>query len=776
MRQFKTVCLSLSILIGLSCPRPSQADDTVCSTSALRPVGDVVIIDGLRGFSILIPKKATAQERYSANLLADYLERIFKVRLPVVQEPQPVKGKVISVGDTAKALAARISPDPREQAYKLAVASGNLYVLGGKRGPVYGAIALLEEDLGCRWYAANAKPVVPTISIDKLSVVPRSYSPPFEMREPLYSDAFLAPWAGFNRLQPVSYWGSIPSEAGGGLANPAYFIHTYDQLVPADKYFAKHPEYFPLREGHRHRSSPTDGQLCYTNPDVAKVIAETLEAEIAKKPGARIYSVSANDNVYDNCECPSCQKIIKVDGLSGAQLYLANEVANKLAVKHPDIKITTLAYVGSQKPPKTVKPGPNTVIFYAPIRQRGNFPMLPIGDIKEIVEELAGWHRIASNIYLWDYVDCYEGAAVPYPNFDMLEGGWQFLLANGVSGVFLEADFDGHDSLGELKGWLYAKKLWNPQWKQDALIKEFIASYYGPAASEMAEYVSCQRQVWNNYYHHRKPGDSLRFDDKSIEQMTKLLDKAETRCGGQADYCSRVERERLTLLSLSLAKHPRRAATASYAARLKEAEALIAKLKVKRFAGITAETAIEQWREKLKSGTEGNGLPQYSKNSVTVKKAACPVAQYLPDASATLGYAARQIGGGSADWGVQWGYGNFLDLLDQGKTYIVRMRARPEFKSSPQKPGTLFSVGCYTFGVGGGQCFSGKFSFNDDGKYRWTELFKLRIVNPGTSGYFYCVPGNLTRDEAVWYDYLEFVPEDEFQDSKVAAKLPLVKL
>jgi len=28
---------------------------------------------------------------------------------------------------------------------------------------------------------------------------------------------------------------------------------------------------------------------------------------------------------------------------------------------------------------------------------------------KEIAEELAGWHRIASNIYLWDYVDCYDG-------------------------------------------------------------------------------------------------------------------------------------------------------------------------------------------------------------------------------------------------------------------------------------------------------------------------------------------------------------------------------
>ena len=339
--------LALLLFTVATCATAAPAE----AASALRPVGKAIAIGDLGSFAILVPKEPTAQEQYSATMLAEYLGKMLGLQLPVVREPSKVTGKIISVGNTAAAAAAKIDPDPREQAYRLAVAKGNLYILGGTRGPIYGVIALLEEDLGCRWYSSTDKPVVPALAARRLTVVPRSYSPPFEVRELLYESAFNNDWAAFNRLQPVSYFFRIPQEKGGGLANSNYFIHTYDQLVPAKTYFAAHPEYFPLRDGKRFPSTQSDGQLCYTSPGVVDTIVAQLDAEIAKNPGTRIYSVSANDNVYSNCECPSCQKIIQSeDGLPGAQLYLANEVARRLAVKYPEIKITTLAYVNSQVP------------------------------------------------------------------------------------------------------------------------------------------------------------------------------------------------------------------------------------------------------------------------------------------------------------------------------------------------------------------------------------------------------------------------------------------
>ncbi len=754
----------------------------VMGNDALRPVGNAVPLGNVKDFSILIPEKAATQEKFSAAMLADYLEKIFKVKLPVVQEPQPVNGKIFSVGNTVRARAAGITPDPREQAYKLAVADGNLYILGGTRGPIYGVIALLEEDLECRWYAADDVPVVPVRSKDELTVVPRNYAPTFEIREPLYSDAFNASWATFNRIQPMSFYSSMSLESGGELANAKYFVHTYAVLIPSEKYFDKHPEYFPLRGGKRCPSRPQDGQLCYSNPEVARVIAETLEEEIIKKPGTRIYSVSENDNNNDMCECSACRKIIETDGVSGAQLYLANAVAARLAVKYPDIKITTLAYVGSQKPPRNIKPGNNTVILYAPIRQRFNpIAMLaPIGDIKELKAELTAWHQIAPNIYLWDYVDLIEGAPKPFPNFDAQDGGWKFLADSGVNGVFMEGCFLGHGSLGELKSWLYAKKLWNPQWPQDELIKEFVASYYGPAAAEMAEYVSLQRQAWANYYHTRKPGAGLVFSDTEIKRMYNLLSAASKRCGEQSGFTIKIERELLTLLCLSLSANPVPDKAADYSDKLKQAKELIDKLNIKSFGeGTSVKDSLLKWSKKLKRATEGDGLPQFSENSIMIKKPVCRVetAKYLQDATATTGYATRQ-GGGNNEWGVQWQYDDFLDLLKSGITYIVRMRVKPEFKAIPQKPGTLFGFCSWTVGGQPGiHTIAVNFSANDKGEYRWVEVGKLQVVTPNAVGCLYSIPGNnLTSDDAVWYDYLEFVPEDEFKDKALADKLPLIKI
>jgi hypothetical protein len=56
-------------------------------------------------------------------------------------------------------------------------------------------------------------------------------------------------------------------------------------------------------------------------------------------------------------------------------------------------------------------------------------------------------------------------------------------------------------------------------------------------------------------------------------------------------------------------------------------------------------------------------------------------------------------------------------------------------------------------------------------------LFRLEVVTPGMTGYFYSVPGSgLSAQDAIWYDYLELIPEDEFTDKARAASLPLVRI
>jgi len=802
LKPLQIALLMIATLYVTSCTVEESVKDTNTTTrmetNVLRPAGPTVTLAPLEDFSILIPEHPTDQESFSAAMLAEYLKKIFNTPFPVLQEPQVVEGKIISVGNTSAASTANIVADPREQAYKLEVQDGNLYILGGTRGPIYGVIALLEEDLGCRWYALRPDtrlspstqpgPVIPSLSKDAFTVVPRSYAPPFEVRDVFYWDAFSlsADWAVFNRIQSLSNYNKMEPEAGGGLSNPTYWIHTYSELVPAEKYFDTHPEYFPLRGGKRHPSTISNGQLCYTSTGVVEVITKKLEAEIAKHPATRIYSVSSNDNVHDNCECEPCQEIIKLDGIPGAQLHLANEVAANLAVNHPDIRITTLAYVNSQKPPKHIKPGPNTVIFYAPIRQRHNrvSRLIPIGEIEEIADELADWNEIASHIYLWDYVDIIGGTPIPYPNLDAQDLGWEFLIENGVTGVFMQGSFIMSASLGELKSWLFAKKLWNPSWPQDELVEEFITAFYGPAAEEMAEYVALQRRAWSKAYHESETFEGLTFSPDEIEKMYQLLDAAILKSHGQPDYTAIIERELLTLLSLSLSTHPTPETADDYADKLNQAETLISQFEITRFGeGTTAEGQLNQWRNRLNRAAGGNPLPQYSENSVQINEAILRGShgqERLPDENAVLGYAYRQPGD-SLGWSIQWDFGDFIDLLTPGRVYIVRMRARAEFdNAAPPNQGVLFTLGAYTYGgvaPGVQGEFTAHFPPHDDQQYRWIELGKLQINTPNAVGYLFLSPGrDLTGDDAARYDYLEFVPEDEFEKTETTGKLPLIQI
>jgi hypothetical protein len=766
------------------------------TTSVLQPDGVGVTLSSIKTFSILLPEEPTGQESYTAEMLADYLGKMFNHTFPVVQEPQAIEGPFISVGNTSEAASAGINADPREQAYKLEVAAGNLYILGGTRGPIYGAIALLEEDLGCRWYAIRPDtrlsprtqpgPVIPTRSDDDITLVPRSYAPPFELRDVFYWDAFSAStnWAIFNRIQAFGRYNKMTPESGGGLSNANYWVHTYNTLVPAHRYFASNPEFFPLRNGKRHPSTVSNGQLCYTSTGVVDLIVQILDAEIEKNPGTRIYSVSSNDNVHDNCECAPCQEIIQQDGVPGAQLYLANEVAAQLSVTYPEIKITTLAYVNSQEPPKHIRPGPNTAIIYAPIRQRYNHPsmLLPIGDIEAIRKELAEWNKIASHIYLWDYTDIIGKTPVPFPNFDAQDRAWDFLMENGVTGVFMQGTFVAPGSLGELKSWVYAKKLWDPSLPLDGLIDEFITAYYGPAAEEMAAYVALQRQAWSNFYQNRQPGEGLSFSPAEIARMYELLDAATDKFEGQPAKIAVLERERLTLLCHSLSKHPTIETADDYADKLQQAEALVGKFEMVKFGeGTTTAGQLRAWQKMLARVTDGNQLPQYSENSVTVKEALCRAgARFIPEEGATLGKASRQPGG-NAEWGVQWPFEDYLGLLQPGTVYVVRMRVKADFaQGAPQNPGELFRLGAYTYGGVGpgsqGPVLSGQFPEGDTGEYRWIELGKLQVNTQNTAGLLYCIPGRgLGAEDAVWYDYLEFVPEAEFKDTALAARLPLIQ-
>ncbi len=185
-------------------------------------------------------------------------------------------------------------------------------IVGGTpRGVLYGVNSLLTDEWGCRWFT----PLLNRIPGHKrltLRTLERRYQPPFEWREAQYWSGPDNNWTfhnflnqDFAKLRPEQGWHP-------GLSHN-YFVHTALSLVPPDKYMEEHPDYFWTGEGDEPRSNPWAADrkgwigLCLTNPDVARIAAQSLLEARRKQPEGDLYYCIYSMDYGDWCECPRCR-------------------------------------------------------------------------------------------------------------------------------------------------------------------------------------------------------------------------------------------------------------------------------------------------------------------------------------------------------------------------------------------------------------------------------------------------------------------------------------
>ena len=141
-------------------------------------------------------------------------------------------------------------------------------------------------------------------------------------------------------------------------------MHTFDLLLPPEKYFAEHPEYYALIDGKR-TAKHLYSQPCLSNPDVLRIMIEGIRSWLRDNPEARLVSVSQNDSfvIGSYCTCPACRAVNEEEGApSGSLIRFVNAVAEALEPEFPEVTFDTLAYQYSTQPPKLTHPRHNVAI------------------------------------------------------------------------------------------------------------------------------------------------------------------------------------------------------------------------------------------------------------------------------------------------------------------------------------------------------------------------------------------------------------------------------
>lgn len=482
--------------------------------------------DGQSDYSIIICPTASPSEKTAATDFQNYVELISGVKLPILEQPRPTGSNVyIGYNDILYATTKITRPDDSDESFTYRTIGDNLYIYGGSQhGTMYGVYAFLEQQLGVRWYTSDFTKI-PKMERFVLNTMVHSESPAFKYRLDYYYQAVKdKEWMAHNLLNTHT----TLSDGKYGQLTACWGVHTFEKLIPPSDYFESHPDYFGVYKGER--SDKT--QLCLSNNEMFKELVKNLKQVILDKPGYWCYDVSQNDNSFP-CECSECAALVtKYGGQSGALLWFVNKVAAEIKKTNPDVLIGTLAYRYTRHAPtSSIKPADNVVLRLCDIECCMAHPLEECEQNKDFLQDMDNWKRITKNIYIWDYTTGFHHYLLPFPNFDVLARNYQYFSRSNVVGILELGSWNAPWSeFSELKQWLIAKLLWNPDQNTDSLAALFINDYYDEAAPHVRKYYDlCRRQVnKDTHFAVNIEWDTRLYSDKFLTEAGNRLKKAIT--------------------------------------------------------------------------------------------------------------------------------------------------------------------------------------------------------------------------------------------------------
>jgi hypothetical protein len=546
MDRISGVIFGVMIILGINAAGASAQWQNALKPQGPRSEGLTVVRSGKPAAVIQCPAHPTGPERKAAEDLQHWIREMTSTTVAIV------------FGDMRPdSIAIRTDPSLGDEGYAIAGSNGRIILSGGKtRGAVNAVYALLEEDLGCRFYT-NESVRLPKTDTLVISPVERRYMPRLKIRDPFYACAFDPVWSLRNRTNAP--WAKVPEEYGGHIDYDGMFVHTAAQVVP-EKHFTEHPEYFAQHaDGQR-----STIQLCATHPDVVKIHIAYVQQVLEDNPHTEIVSISKNDNTAV-CHCLRCAKLRESEGSDMAnQLFLVNQVAEAIENEHPTVVVDTLAYLETIQVPNTVRPRGNVGIRLCNDAVGSWVHPFTPAERCEIAKIARAWSEVHDRMYVWDYTVNFSHYLAPMPNLDVIAANIRFWVDNHAEGVMLQGGYQGPAEQDELKCWVAAKLLWDPSRDEQALALDFIYGHYGAAAPALAEYHRLLDRMKTEHGQEmaappggiRYPMDAPFITREFVTRATELYARARELAKGDEVLTRRVERAELPILYVKCVRGP----------------------------------------------------------------------------------------------------------------------------------------------------------------------------------------------------------------------------
>ncbi len=476
--------------------------------------------NGKPAAEIIIDQAAHPAVKYAAEELRNWVKQISGAELAIVNAPGSAANKIILSAAPDK-FPADLEKLKENDGYAVRTSGNTVYLFGScPKGVLNGVYKWLFKNTDIIWARPNTE--FGTIF---------SQNPTLNFQHTDYVDVPVYVLRGWQMIGPNNHvpseewqvrngsnWSALTSfnkdrvkyapifEYGGGHNLVGLYI-------PEKKYFDKHPEFYPMKDGKRTRPSTHSAstQLCFTNPELLKTFIAEVDTRVKANPDYGTYRIMIEDN-YILCECPECMKPIttpegnivnnKDKNFRSTQFFLwLNEIAKHFQVNYPEKRILTFGYFFTEIPP-ACKVEPNISISFCPIYKDSKFA-IDAPNNKETMNRFQGWMPITNQLTWREYY----GLVPPFPRpADVIAlTDWKYVNQYGINRTYSEMYADAMGSrMDGIKSWdanamyfwVMANGSWNPDQDVQAMRREFLKRVYGPAADDVGKYFSLLEEQW----------------------------------------------------------------------------------------------------------------------------------------------------------------------------------------------------------------------------------------------------------------------------------------
>ncbi len=507
MMKKRILLILLAAVLGIAMISCSTSENTDIDNSdaELDNIDGLLLADnGASHYVIVHGENAAASEITAASELQSYLKKITGAELPIVTDSTaPTKYEII-VGKTNREADGEFDREELgDDGFVIKTVEKKLWLVGGQtRGTLYSVYTFLEDYLGCRFYMADFEKIPEVNTLVLSDIAEDKQIPVFFYRD---MDWVPSPQSTFQTKRKINgMYNKSDSDYGGRIYGS--INHSLNYLIPVSDYYDEHPEYF---------SGEWPCQPCLTNPEVLKIVTESVRDYLQDYPRCTLFPISQSDN-QNYCTCDNCTRVLEEENGSqaGVLLRFVNAVATELKDEFPNVTFNTFAYQYTRTAPSVTKPADNVTTVLCSIESCFSHPLsenvslgcesYPAGGfIPTISDDLPAWAAINDSVIIWDYTTNFHNANSYYPNLTVLLENVRWFAENNVKGVYEQgngsrvlADFT------ELRAYITSKILWDPYMTEEEYwghVDEFLEAFYGPGWTYIREYIDMAEECSDEF-------------------------------------------------------------------------------------------------------------------------------------------------------------------------------------------------------------------------------------------------------------------------------------